>query len=170
MEQLRPFRGLRLLAPLLAVGGGIGICLFILLGRKSALQDWRILIMITIGIGAFAWSMVVGVCLWRGSAAAVTWARVLFALQIPIFTVHGLSYEYFTGIAAMLLHGPGGTNLSFRLGASLSMEFDPGSQRFIVGANLIAAAALVLLFVWTRPNNRFERLRASSSASQRVGR
>jgi hypothetical protein len=159
MEQLRLFRGLRLLAPLLAVGGGIGICLFIWLTLKSALQDWRILGMIAIAIGVFVWSTIVGVRLWRGSAAAVAWAKVLFALQIPVFTVHGLNYEYFTGIAAMLLHGPGGTNLSFRLGATLSMEFHPDSQRFIVGANLIAAAALVLLFVWARPNNGFERSR-----------
>ena len=154
MEQLRPFRGLRLLAPLLAVGGGVGIYLFILLAFKSVQQDWRILIIITIGIGVFAWSTVVGVRLWRGGTAAITWAKVLFALQIPIFTVRGLNYEYFTGIAAMLLHGPGGTNLSFRLGASLSMEFDPDSQRFMVGVNLIAAAALVMLFVWARSNNR----------------
>jgi hypothetical protein len=170
MEQLRPYRKLRLLAPLLAVGGGIGICLFILLALKLAPRDWRILLMITVGIGVFAWSTFVGVRLWRGNAAAITWAKVLFALQIPLFTVHGLNYEYFTGIAAMLRHGPGGTNLSFRIGASLSMEFTPGSQSFMVGANLIAAAALFLLFAWARPNNRFERSRGASSLGQGVGR
>ena len=170
MEQLRPFRGLRLLALLLAVGGCIGIFLFILLAFQSALQNWQILILITIGVGVFALSTIVGVRLWRGSAAAVTWAKVLFALQIPIFKVDGLNYEYFTGIAAMLLHGPGGTNLSFRLGATLSMEFVPDSQGFIVGANLIAAAALVLLFVWARPNQRFERSRAAPSASEGASR
>lgn len=151
MEQLRPFRGVRLLAPLLVVGGGIGICTFILVALKSALQDWRILLMITIGIGVFALSTIVGVRLWRGGGAVI-WAKVLFASQIPIFTFHGLTYEHFTGIVATLLHGPGGTNFSFRLGATLTVEFDPDSQRFIVGANLIAAAALVLLFVWARPN------------------
>jgi hypothetical protein len=97
----------------------------------------------------------VGVRLWRGREGALTWARVLYALQIPILTINGAEYEYFTGFSTPLLHGHGGTNFTLSFGASMSLAFNPNasSTSYVVGANLVAVVALFVLFLYTWPNN-----------------
>jgi hypothetical protein len=145
----------RLPALLLILGGTFGIGLFLWLGYQSELSDWQFAALIALGIGIFVWSSIVGIRLWRGREGALTWARILYALQIPIFTINGAEYEYFTGFSTPLLHGPGGTNFTLSFGASMSLAFNPNanSTSYVVGGNLVAVVALFVLFLRTWPNN-----------------
>jgi hypothetical protein len=154
VQVLRPTNGVRVLAALLSGGGIVGACIILRLVYPFAQKHWLLAVVLLPGMALFVWSTIVGIRLWRGVPAAMMWARVLFALQIPVVTVRGFDYEYFTGLASQLLHGPGGTKLAFRVGASISTEYTPGSTRFIVGVNLVAIGAL--LFLLTRPNNRWK--------------
>ena len=55
-----------------------------------------------VSIAVFAWGMLKGIDLWRGKPAGYRWARILFALQIPAFSVAGFSYEFSTGVSGRI--------------------------------------------------------------------
>jgi len=65
----------------------------------------------------FVWSMFTGFHLWRGHNSGRKWATILFAMQIPILTVPGFSYEYYTGLSVKVIGGHVDNPVSFSLGS-----------------------------------------------------
>jgi hypothetical protein len=135
----------RVLAVMLIIGGLLGTGLAVWVGYLFAIKDWSIGGLDLLAFSLLPLSAVAGFWLWRDGRPARICARVLFALQIPVLEFHGLSYEYYTGIAAPLRHGPGGTNFTMSIGGSATMGFDPNPVGYVIGANLVAVAALIIL-------------------------
>jgi hypothetical protein len=155
----QPRNGVRVAAALLFAGGLVGTCIFVTVEVSALRNHWPLVFVALPGIGLFVWSTIVGLRLWRGVPGSAKWAKVLFMLQIPVMSVSGSNYEFFTGLAARLLHGPGGTKIEFRIGASLSTEFATDSTRFVVGVNLVAICAfLYLLTRHSAPNSSSDSL------------
>ncbi len=139
-------------ATLLIVGAALGAGLFgVLMLRAESLGASQFLVAGVIVL--FAVSGVVGIFLWRCSPAAIFWAIIAFFVQIPAFEIGGFKYEYFTGLAAYVLHGPEGISFTFRAGASASMDLGGGPSDFVFGVNILALAVVFALAMLARPNN-----------------
>src|SRR5262245_38644726 len=108
-------------------------------------QHWIFVLLAVLFLGVFAWSALTGFRLWRGDARGKKWAKILYAAQIPILTVPGFNYEYYTGLSLAILGGQAEKNFSFGLGASLSLYLDTRITGLYYGVNLFAVAALVYL-------------------------
>jgi hypothetical protein len=87
----KPAGGVRFFALLLIGGGlaGVGLGLW---GDVQTIQSTGFhaslsLILMGAFILLFGWSTWVGMALWRGTSQGYKWAKVLFAAQIPLFTV-----------------------------------------------------------------------------------
>ena len=156
-ERLRG--GFRSLAALLISGGAFGAGLVVYTEYQLIATSSQAVLLDPGFLGLFVWSVVTGVRMWRGDSRAMTWAKILFAIQIPMFTVHGFNFEYFTGASAPLLFGPGGTNLTLSFSAKYFFFHDSLVDRLVVGVNLVAVLALILLLAWARPNNALEQTR-----------
>ncbi len=99
---------------------------------------------------AFVWSTVSGVRLWRGEPRGWKWATILFAAQIPVFTVPGMTYEYYTGVASKLLGGNTDSSFTLGLGANINVYLDTRITDLVYGVNLFAVLVLGYL-LWARP-------------------
>jgi hypothetical protein len=134
----------RVFASLLIVGGLIGM-------GSSAILVYRFATLSLIAVNAaafialFAWSSVIGLRLWRGDPRGTRWAIALYALQIPAFEIHGFKYNYFTGVAILILHNPNGSPVALDLGADMALLFDGGSRGLVLGVNLIAITACAVI-------------------------
>ena len=162
-EQLDRSQGIALLsnfaALLLLVGGLVGTAMFALTIARADGWGNATYILATGLIVLFVISAVVGLRIWRRRAGGVVFAIGLFLLQTPIVDTGGFSYQYFTGLSANLLHGPGGTNLTFSAGATATLTFGGEPDRFIWGINLVALVMCLLLFFLARPDTVLERSR-----------
>jgi len=150
----------RMAAALLIVGALIGVILFGLTILRA--ENWNsTLYLLAFGfIILFASSGVVGVFLWLCWPTANYWALIAFFLQIPVLEISGFEYQYFTGLAANLLHGPGGTNLTFSAGAMGNLVVGGDPNRFVLGVNLVALAAVLALALLAHSDKSLERTRA----------
>jgi hypothetical protein len=137
-------RRVRVFASLLIVGGLIGT-------GSSAVLAYRLAPLSLIAVDAaafiavFAWSSVVGLRLWQGDPRGTRWAIALYALQIPALEIHGFKYNYFTGVAILMLHNPGGSPVALDFGADMALMFEGDSGDFVLGVNVIAIAACALI-------------------------
>jgi hypothetical protein len=95
----------RLLAALLVVGGVLGVGLAFWMGYRFVQVHWVYILLVAAFLALFVWCVMAGVRLWRGEAKGWKWATILFALQIPVLTVPGLTYEFYTGLALTLAGG-----------------------------------------------------------------
>jgi hypothetical protein len=137
----RPEAAIRIFASLLIVGGLIGIGSSAVLAYRVAPLRPLIAVDAAAFIAFFAWASAVGLRLWRGDPRGTKWAILLYALQIPSLEVHGFKYDYFTGVALVVLHNPGGSPVALDFGADMALLFDDNSGAFVVGLNVIAIAA-----------------------------
>jgi hypothetical protein len=141
---LRANRAVRVFASLLMVGGLLGI-------GSSAGLAYRLAPLSPIAIdddafiAVFAWSSVVGLRLWQGDPRGTRWAIALYALQIPALEIHGFKYNYFTGVAILMLYNPRGTPVALDFGADIALMFEGDSGGFALGMNVIAIAACALI-------------------------
>ena len=97
--------GSRFLALVLMVGGVLGIGVACVFALRFLRVHWIYGLLVAAFLWLFVWSALTGYRLWRNEARGWKWALILFAMQIPVLTVPGLSYEYYTGIALRLLGG-----------------------------------------------------------------
>jgi hypothetical protein len=141
----RANRAVRVFASLLMVGGLIGIGSSAVLAYRVAPLRPLIAVDAAAFIALFAWTSVVGLRLWRGDPRGTKWAIALYALQIPSLEVHGLKYDYFTGVAILVLHNPGGSPVALDFGADMALMFDGDSGGFVLGMNVIAIAACAVI-------------------------
>ena len=82
-------------------GGLIGVGSSAVLAYRAAPLRPLIAVDTAAFIALFAWTSVVGLRLWRGGSEGNQVGIALYALQIPSLEVHGLKYDYFTGVALL---------------------------------------------------------------------
>lgn len=151
MMEPRPTAGERVLAFLLLLGGvlGIGVSLYavVLLFRTQ----WVHSLIAAPLVLLFAWSMFTGFRLWHGRDSGRRWAIILFAMQIPTFTVPGFSYEYYTAFSVKIVGGHVDKPVSVSLGSNGDLQvLDPRVTDSVYGLNLFGLAATAYLFARRR--------------------
>ena len=144
--------GVRSLAFILEVGGLLGIFIAIYLGYTLAQQQWVLVVIAVVFLGVFAWTLLTGTRLWRGDPRGKKWAKILYAAQIPILTVPGFTYEYYTGLLIGVVGGRVQSNLKLEFGAGLTLYFATRISDLVYGINLFAVAAFVYLVIRLRAN------------------
>jgi len=142
--------GDRFLATLLLLGGILGMGLSVYLGIRMLRIHWVYGVLVAAFLLVFVWSALTGLRLWRGERRGWKWATILFALQIPILTVPGLSYEYYTGISIQVMGGHVDKWLTFSLGANANFYLDTRITAWAYGVNVFAIAATIYLLTRRR--------------------
>lgn len=136
----------RLLSVILAGGGFLGIGTSALLAGKLLRSHWVYIFVVAALMAVYAWAVYNGIRLWRGNRRGLHWATILYASQIPILTLPGFTYEWYTGPTIKLLGGHVKSVISFALGASINFFVDTQINETIYGVNLFALAAFAYLF------------------------
>ena len=153
MNQTAPNAGERTLALLLMVGGVLGVGISMFTAGQFLRMHWIYGVLIAGALFVFVWSALTGYRLWRGEVRGWKWATILFALQIPILTVPGFSYEYYTGIALQIMGGHVDKTFTLSLGANANLYLDTRIVDLRYGVNIFAIGATIFLLL-RRPNYR----------------
>jgi hypothetical protein len=156
-DRIKVSLGLKLVSLLLIVGGVVGIGLTLWLDLNFVNSGQISLFSPTIAItGAFivlfGWAAWTGRELWTGNRRALTWAKILFGIQIPLIQLPGFSYEFHTGftLPIRIITGPR-LNFGFNFGSSFTFYISPQIQDVAVGINLVALIVLIYLERVTHP-------------------
>ena len=144
--------GARIIAVFLVLGGLLGILNLVMMHLHLA-QLYQSLPVISSVVSAtlFAWGILTGVLLWRATPGGFKWAKILFALQVPVFHVARLTYEFSTGFSFRVMIGNTNRYIGGDIGSSLNFALSPQSLGFMFGINIIAVMALVYLIRESRP-------------------
>jgi hypothetical protein len=149
--------GARVIAVFLVLGGLLGILSLIMMHLHLAhLHQSLPVISSVVSVALFAWGIVTGIALWRATPRGFKWAKILLALQVPVFHVARLTYEFSTGFSFRVMIGNTNRYMGGDIGSSLNLDLSPQSLGFMLGINIVAIIALVYL------------IRASRSPSTRV--
>lgn len=135
----------RFLAICLMAGGVLGSVFVLIASRNLIRQHWVYGVIFALFVLVFVWSTITGLRLWRGKAAGWKWATILFAAQIPVFTVPGMTYEYYTGVSFKFMGGHVTQNLAFALGSQATLYLDTRITSLAYGVNLFACLAAIYL-------------------------
>lgn len=137
------------LAVVLVVGGVVGVGLAIWMGVQFIPAHWVYSLFVAAFLVLFVGSGIAGVLLWRGKANGRKWSTILFAMQIPVLTVPGMSYEIYTGLSIKAFGGDPGPSFAFNLGANANFYLDTNIASTIYGVNIFALGAFIyLLRAW----------------------
>jgi len=136
----------RLLATCLMVGGVVGVVGVLFMGGNLIRQHWIYGVLLALFVWIFVWSALSGLRLWRGKAGGWKWATILFAAQIPVLTVPGMTYEYYTGLSYKVMGGHVTENIALALGSQAKLYLDTRITDLAYGVNLFACAAAIYLF------------------------
>jgi hypothetical protein len=143
--------GMKFVSLLLIIGGIVGIGVAVWIDVELMTNGQIKLFSPSTAIGGafivlFGWAVWTGRDLWRGRRQAITFATILFALQIPAFQIPGFSYEFHTAFTFVvsILSGPR-FNLNFNLGSSFTFFISPQIQDVNIGVNLAALFVLIYL-------------------------
>ncbi|QEM81155.1 hypothetical protein [Halomonas binhaiensis] len=147
----------RFFAAMLVIGGIIGIAIAAILGVQLIRQSWLLAFPMGGLAALFAWAVFTGLRLWQGTPYGRKWAAILFASQIPELTLPGLKYQWYTGahLSPTLQFGNGsaGADFSANIGASGEFFIGAGVPELVIGINLFAVLAVILLM---RANHSFK--------------
>jgi len=149
---MRSSIGVRIAALMLIVGGVIGIGIGIYMGYQFLQQHWIYLVLAAAFLVVFVWSVITGIRLWKNDDRGWKWSKILFAAQIPIVTLPGCSYEYFTGAAFKVVSGNHEENFKLSLGATITAYLDTRITDVVLGVNIIAVVVLFYLLWQSRSN------------------
>lgn len=138
--------GVRFVAILLIAGGLLGLT-GSTLGIYQAAKHHQIATAISgiLAIGLFAWSLRSGVSLWRFKRDALRPAQILFAMQIPVFSLARFSYEFSTFFSFRVMVGNTTHHIGGNIGSSSNIGLLSQPTDFLVGINIIAL--LVFLYL-----------------------
>src|SRR6476646_3998786 len=96
----------RLISSFLVVGGLLGFVGTYVLVVHAIRQYQDVQVMSTIvSVVLFAASIFSGIELWRGNSRGFRFAGILFALQIPVFTVARFTYEFSAFFSVRIMIG-----------------------------------------------------------------
>jgi hypothetical protein len=143
--------GARIIAFFLLAGGLLGILNSVLMGFHFAhRQESLRVISAILSAALFAWGILTGVALWRGTLRGFKWAKILFALQVPVFSVARLSYEFSTFFSFRVMAGATNHYIGGNIGSSSNLYVAPQSLGLMFGINIIAVIALLYLIRGSR--------------------
>lgn len=140
----------RVLALLLMAGGLLGVGLSAVMSARFLRMHWVYGVLFAALLLLFAWTALAGFRLWRGEPRGWKSATILFAMQVPILTVPGLSYEYYTGLALRLVGGHVDKALTLSLGSNGNFYLDTRIHDWVYGINLFGLVATVYLLTRRR--------------------
>jgi hypothetical protein len=144
--------GARIIAVFLVAGGLLGILSLVMMYFHLAQQHQSLpVVSSVVSLALFAWGMLTGVGLWRATPRGFKWATILFALQVPVFHVARMTYEFSTGFSFRVMIGNTNRYIGGDIGSSLNIALSPQSLEFMFGINIIAVMALVYLIRESRP-------------------
>jgi len=150
-------KGMKAISLLLMLGGVLGVGIAIVIDARYLMSPGAKFFSPSVAIAGvfillFGWAVWTGIDLWRGRSHALTWARILFAIQIPTIIVPGFSYEFHVGfIARLMVSSAVRINFGFNLGSSFNFYVASSIQQFAVGINVFAVAVLIYLMHAERP-------------------
>jgi len=78
-----------------------------------------------VSVALFAWGILTGIALWRATPRGFKWAKILFALQVPVFHVARLTYEFSTGFSFRVMVGNTNRYIGGDIGSSLNFDVSP---------------------------------------------
>ena len=143
--------GRRIIAFLLVAGGVLGILGSLsMAGHFAGRQESLRVGSAVVSAGLFAWGILTGVSLWRGTARGFRWATFLYALQVPVFSVGPVSYEFSTLLSFRVMAGNTTHFVGANIGSSANIFLSDQSLGFMCGINLVAVIALCCLVATSR--------------------
>lgn len=146
----------RFFAALLSVGGLLGVAIGVTVGFQVVSRNLLGIVPMGLLVALFAWATFTGFRLWQGTPYGRRWAPILFASQIPVLALPGMSYEWFTGLqfAPILRFGaePAYLHFAINVGGGGNIYLGTGVVESGLGVNLFALVALLML---RRSLNRF---------------
>lgn len=147
--------GARLIAVMLLAGGLLGL-LGSALPVYHSFQQYRVTAAISgiLSTAWFAWCLPAGAALWRTTPTGFRWARLLFAMQVPVFSIARISYEFSTFFSLRFLIGNTTSHIGGNLGSSSNLHWLPQSVGFLFGINVVAVVVLLYLMRSSVPARR----------------
>ena len=131
---------------LLVAGGLLGILGSVQMGLHSAQQHQSLRVASAIiGTALFAGGILTGIALWQATPRGFKWAKILFALQVPVFGVGCFSFEFSTLLSLRVMIGNTTHRIGGNIGSSLNLYWSPQSLGFMFGINIVAVIALLYL-------------------------
>ncbi len=148
--------GIRVLSVLLSVGGVVGIGIALFMAYRLVAQHWLYGVLSLLFAALFVYATYVGIQLWRFRTGSWKRALILFLAQIPVFTLPGITYEWYTGISFKLMGGKVDKSTVLELGSSFNFYLDTRITDIAYGVNVVAILAVVVLCL-VRSNPSFQR-------------
>lgn len=138
--------GARIIAFFLLAGGLLGL-LGSALSAGHSFQQHRVVAEISgiLSTALFAWCIPIGTALWRTTPNGFKWAKLLFAIQVPVFSIARFSYEFSTFFSFRVMVGNTTRHIGGNIGSSSNLNWLPQSSGFLFGINI--AAVLILLYL-----------------------
>ena len=138
--------GTRIIAFFLIAGGLLGILNSVLMSFHFAYQQQSLRVVSTVvAVALFAWGILAGVALWRSRPRGFKWAKLLFALQVPVFSIVHVSYEFSTFFSLRVMIGNTTRHIGADIGSSSNLCWFPESLGLMFGVNIVAVIALLFL-------------------------
>src|SRR5262245_15891744 len=146
--------GARIIAFVLLAGGLLGL-LGSALAVYHSVQQHRAVDGVSgiLSTALFAWCIPTGAALWRRMPEGFKWAKLLFAMQIPVFSVARFSYEFSTFFSFRLMIGNTTRHIGGDIGSSSNLNLLPQSLGFLFGINVLAVLILLHLIRSSRVLN-----------------
>jgi hypothetical protein len=147
--------GARVVASFLLAGGLLG-----LVGSAPGLYHSVQLRQVAAGIsgilsiGLFAWCISTGISVWRIEASGLKRAKLLFAIQVPVFTVERFSYEFSTFFSLRVMIGNTTRRIGANIGSSSNLNLLPHPSGLLFGINIVAVLVLLYLIRASRIGRR----------------
>ncbi|MDQ6733538.1 MAG: hypothetical protein M3Z35_05385, partial [Nitrospirota bacterium] len=149
------YGGARIIAFVLVAGGALGILNSVSTGLHTAHQQQSLrVISAIISAALFAWGILTGIALWRATPHGFKWAKILFALQVPVFSAGRLVYEFSTLLSLRVMIGNTSRYVGGDIGSSSTIYLSSQSLGFLFGLNIVAVLALVYLIRSSRSTSR----------------
>ena len=144
----------RIISSFLIVGGLFGFLgtYFLVAHAIRQHQDIRVISTI-VSVVLFAACIFGGIALWRGKPRGFKVAKILFALQIPVFSVARFSYEFSTFFSVRMMIGNTNRTIGADIDSSGNFYLLPHSLGFMGGINLVAVAAIFCLYAVSQSAN-----------------
>src|SRR6516164_9480917 len=138
--------GARIIAFFLLAGGLLGMLASAMTIYQS-FQQHRVVAVVSgmIATALFAWCIPIGVALWRTTPKGFKWAKLLFAVQVPVFSIARFSYEFSTFFSFRFMIGNTTHYIGGNIGSSSNLTWLAQSEGFLFGINVVAV--LVLLYL-----------------------
>ncbi len=157
--------GARIVALFLLAGGLLGLLGSLFAVYHSA-QRHQIFAGISgiLATALFGWCIPAGAALWRTKPSGFKWAKLLFAIQVPVFSIARFSYEFSTFFSFRVMIGNTTHYIGGNIGSSSNLNLLPESVGFLFGINIAAVLILLYLIRASRVASGKSLDRASASA------